>query len=86
MVAPVAESESLLARVNGVCWERWKVAYSAQKDGSETAASKTEVSSWRKPMIDSGTNWPPNEPYPPNEICGGLSVPSGCRIGTYGVP
>lgn len=86
MVAPPARSVSLLAICRGVGKGRWNLEYSSQKEGSETVASKNEVRSWRKPIIDSGTNRPPKEPYPPNEICGGLSVPSDCRIGIYGVP
>lgn len=62
MVAPPARAVSLLDMCRGVGWACWNEAYSAQKEGSEMVASKNEVRSVRKPMMDSGTNRPPKEP------------------------
>lgn len=62
MVAPPARAVSLVAMCSGVGTARWREAYSDQKEGSEMVASKNEVRSARKPVIDSGTNRPPKEP------------------------
>lgn len=59
MVAPPARLVNFPAMCSGVARERWNVAYSSQNEGSETVASKNDVSSYRNPIIDSGANRPP---------------------------